>query len=70
MLAAGRRMTVREKAFSEVGGSTGDIVSVTGTGSGERSQRDLVKDVSVATHLQFGWAFSRLASPLLVMFWA
>lgn len=48
----------------------GGNVSVTGTGSGEHSQADLVKDVSVSTHLQFGWAFSHIASPLLEQFWA
>lgn len=57
-------MTGREKAFSEVGGG-GPME--TGTGSGEHS---LGKDVSVSAYLQFGWAFSNLASPLLVMFWA
>lgn len=56
--------------WGEGGGSTGEIVSVTGTGSGERSLCDLVKDVSVSTHRQFGWAFSGSASPFLVMFWA
>lgn len=58
-------MTGREKAFSEVREGGGPME--TGTGSGERS---LGKDVSVSAHLQFGWAFSNLASQLLVMFWA
>lgn len=59
-------MTGREKAFSEVWGVGGGLME-TGTGSGEHSQG---KDVSVSAHLQFGWAFSNLASPLLVMLWA
>lgn len=52
------------------GGSTGDIVSVTGTGSGEHNQYNLVKHVSVSTHPRFGRASSNLASTLVAMFWA